>query len=99
MFLWELLFIFYRLALYLYCLATIISILNKLMYDGEFYRWCGSLNDLKCFVKEILDIKGKWSSPGGDAKLFRVSKSEFVIKWHGPRLQKIVVQADNPEQF
>ena len=32
---------------------------EKLKYDRESYKWSGTLNYLKCFVKEHLDIKGK----------------------------------------
>jgi hypothetical protein len=47
-----------------------------LIHDGDTYLWTGSLADLKCFVDEILNLKGKWSSPGGEAKLFCATKSE-----------------------
>ena len=43
-------------------LATTV---NKLLYDGEKYRWPGSLNELKEFVDKYVQIKGEWTSPGG----------------------------------
>jgi hypothetical protein len=46
-----------------------------LIHDGDTYLWTGSLADLKCFVDEILNLKGKWSSPGGEAK-----RSCFVLQ-------------------
>jgi hypothetical protein len=70
-----------------------------LIHDGDTYLWTGSLADLKCFVDEILNLKGKWSSPGGEAKLFCATKSDLVIKWFGWRSQKLVIQADNAENF
>ena len=61
-------------------------VLNGLMNDGEVYRWFKSLSDLKIFVKESLNINGKWFSPGGDVKLFKSDgQGELVIKWHGSR--------------
>ena len=72
---------------------------EKLKYDGESYKWSGTLNDLKRFVKEELDIEGNWSSPGGDAKLFRSINGGIVVKWHGSRSQKLVFRADNHERF
>ena len=72
---------------------------EKLKYDGESYKWSGTLNDLKRFVKVELDVEGNWSSPGGDTKLFRSINSVFFIKWHGPRSQKLVIKADNHERF
>ena len=50
-------------------------------------------------IKEELDFEGNWSSPGGDTKLFRSINSVFVIKWHGPRSQKLVIKADNHERL
>ena len=58
-----------------------------------------SLADLKCFADEILNLKGKWSSPGGEAKLFCATKPDLVIKWFGWRSQKLVIQVDSAENF
>ena len=41
----------------------------------------------------------KISCYGGDTKLFRSINSVFVIKWHGPRSQKLVIKANNHERF
>ena len=72
---------------------------NMLMYDGKTYRWTGNLSDLKSFVDDILNLKGKWTSPGGDAKLFSAAEAGFVIKWFGIQSQKLVIQADNEENY
>ena len=68
---------------------------NMLIYDGETYLWNGSLSDLKCFVNNTLNPKGKWTSPGGDVMLFSAADSGFLIKWFGLRSQKLVIQTDN----
>ena len=70
-----------------------------LIHDGDTYLWTGSLADLKCFVGEILNLKGKWSSPGGEAKLFCSTKPDLVIKWFGWRSHKLVIQVDSAENF
>jgi hypothetical protein len=49
---------------------------------------------LKNFVDETLGLKGNWSSPGGDVKLFNTADSKFTIKWYG-HSKKLVIQADN----
>ena len=72
---------------------------NMLMYDGKIYRWTGNLSDLKSFVNDILNLKGKWTSPGGDAKLFSAADAGFVIKWFGIQSQKLVIQVDNEENY
>ena len=70
-----------------------------LIYDGETYLWNGTLSDLKCFVNDILNLKGKWTSPGGDVKLFSTADSGFLIKWFGLRSQKLVIQADDDDKY
>ncbi|CAB3992225.1 ---NA---, partial [Paramuricea clavata] len=73
--------------------------LSGLTYDGETYRWLKTFEDLKCFINEALNIKGRWKSPGGDVKVFRSDgEGEFVIKWHGPRSKKLIIQSDNAEE-
>ncbi len=65
---------------------------NGLTFEGETYRWLATFKDLKNFVEELLGIKGKWTSPGGDAKLFQSEgEGEFVLKWYGPRSKKLVI--------
>ena len=72
---------------------------NKLLYDGEKYRWTGSLNELKEFVDKYLQIKGEWTSPGGHVKLFTAKGSDFAIKWYGPRSQKLMIEADSCDHY
>ena len=46
-----------------------------------------------------LEITGKWSSPGGNVKLFTATDSNFVIKWNGPRSQKLTIEVDNCDHY
>jgi hypothetical protein len=57
------------------------------------------LIDLKSFVEQILKLQGKWSSPGGDVKLFCGEESKFSIKWYGQRSRKLIIQADSDEHY
>ena len=45
--------------------------INKLIYDGKFYRWNGLLDELKSFVEQQLKLYGSWTSPDGETKVFR----------------------------
>jgi hypothetical protein len=76
-----------------------MSKISKLTFDGEVYRWIGSLNELKIFVDVTLAAKGNWSSPGGSVKLFSDINSDLKIKWYGPRSQKLVIQTDNCDHY
>ena len=72
---------------------------NKLSYEGKTYRWSGSLLELKSFVEQQLKLHGSWTSPGGEAKVFRSEQSDFLIKWYGVSSKKIVIQVDNEERY
>ena len=54
-----------------------IEIVDKLLYDTGKYWWTGSLDELKQFVDKNLEIMGKWSSPGGNIKLFAATDSRY----------------------
>ena len=68
--------------------------INKLTYDGKFYRWNGSLDELKSFVEQQLKLHGSWTSPGGETKVFRLEQSDFIIKRYGASSKKIIIQVD-----
>lgn len=72
---------------------------NKLLYDGDKYRWTGSLIELKEFVDKYLQIKGEWTSPGGHVKLFTAEAPDLAIKWYGPRSQKLTIEADSRDHY
>lgn len=40
---------------------------------------------------------GKWSSSGGESKLF--SNSEFSLKWYGPSRKKLLIINDDEEEY
>ena len=53
---------------------------DSIIYKGSEFAWNGCLKSLKKFVHVDLNLRGKWSSPGGEVKLFK--ESEFSIKWY-----------------
>ena len=50
--------------------------------DYKKLKWCGSLESLKIFVNTTLNMKGKWSSPGGYLKLFNETSKGIVIRYY-----------------
>lgn len=60
--------------------------------NGEL-TWYGNLEELKHFICEHLKLSGKWSSPGGETKLF--TNDEITLKWNGPNRKKISVVKDD----
>ena len=59
------------------------------------YSWDGSPQELKPFVYGQLGLNGKWSSPGGEVKLFVNSNVNF--KWYGPTQKRLVILKDDEE--
>ena len=70
---------------------------KSLCKEGNDFLWTSDLSDLKQFVEKVLNLRGKWSSPGGETKQF--VSDEIIIKWYGPTKKKIVLVADNKENF
>ena len=69
-----------------------------LFFDGLTYRGKGNLTEVKRFFEIDLKLHGTWSSPGGEAKVFK-SHDDLNVKWHGRKSQKIVIVKDNNEQL
>ena len=46
-------------------------------------------------MQKTLKIDGSWSSPGGEAKLFK--GENVILKWYGPTRKKLVVQEDRED--
>ena len=52
------------------------------------------------FTEFRCSITGKWTSPGGDVKLFKSDgDGEFIIKWYGPRSKKLAIKSHIVEQY
>ncbi|CAB4005661.1 Hypothetical predicted protein [Paramuricea clavata] len=69
---------------------------TNLIKLGEELFWESSLECLKNFVKVDLNIEGKWTSPGGEVKVF--TTKDHVIKWTGKSTRKLVVMKDDSKQ-
>ena len=69
----------------------------NLIYKGSEFARNGCLESLKEFVRVDLNLRGKWSSPGGEVKLFK--ESEFSIKWYSKSKKLVVVQDDEKQRL
>lgn len=70
---------------------------GNLVYDGKRYSWEGNMKELKHLFAVDLNLSGKWTSPGGETKLF--TSKEFSVKWYGPSKGKLVLLKDNAECY
>ena len=46
--------------------------------------------ELKRIVREVWDLVGKWSSPGGQSKKFSNANSDLVLTWHKGKLKSVL---------
>ncbi|CAB4024220.1 Hypothetical predicted protein, partial [Paramuricea clavata] len=47
---------------------------------------------LKAFVAEVLDLNGKWCSPGGGSKRFTSSNAELTLTWYSGKQNTLLFQ-------
>ena len=55
---------------------------TSLIVDNSKLKCKGSYEGLKDFVERILELTGKWSSPGGYLKLFTEASEAIVIRYY-----------------
>ena len=58
--------------------------------------WKGRLEELKTSVCDELNLDGKWSSPGGDVKLFVTAS--YSLKWYGRSRKKLMILSDDDDR-
>ena len=56
--------------------------LPSMSYDGTRLKWTGDLSELNRIVREVWELEGKWSSPGGQSKKFSSTNCDFILTWH-----------------
>ncbi len=61
----------------------------NLKATGEKFIWDGTLDNLKKFVSDELKLLGKWTSPGGETKLF--TSGSVSLKWQSKTSKWITV--------
>ena len=67
----------------------------KLRMTDEKLYWDNTIDDLKQFVSGKLKLSGKWSSPGGEVKLF--TSDSLSLKWQGKTKKLITVTGKSIE--
>ena len=70
--------------------STLVS--NLSIYENGYIWKLGNLPQLKRFVQNDLKLIGKWSSPGGETKLFK--NTEISLKWFGQTRKKLIIEKD-----
>ena len=75
------------------------NFVSKLSIDDSGYLWKGNPEQLRCFVQDDLNLTGKWSSPGGERKVFTSLTEGIKLKWSGPMRKRLIIVNDTKENL
>ena len=64
-------------------------IVSNIVYDRKRLSWRNSYELLKSAIENIFEQRGKWWSPGGGAKRFDSSVSDFTVTWYPGKLNSL----------
>jgi hypothetical protein len=64
----------------------------NLAYDGKRLKWNNNFDILQKFLKNIVGLNGKWTSPGGNSKKFKSSNSDLTITWYYGKQKTLLFQ-------
>ena len=63
------------------------------------YQWTNDLERLKHFIEEIVDIKGKWSSPVDGSMRFKSQCVLFQVTWYFKKQSTLLFQGELAEDL
>jgi hypothetical protein len=61
-------------------------------YDGKRLKWNNNFDELQKFLKNIVGLNGKWTSPGGNSKKFKSSNSDLTVTWYYGKQKTLLFQ-------
>jgi hypothetical protein len=72
-----------------------VDLRSNLKASGERFYWDSILVKLKEFVSKELKLSGRWTSPGGEVKLF--TADTVSLKWHGKTIKTITLAGNSTQ--
>ncbi|CAB3982808.1 Hypothetical predicted protein [Paramuricea clavata] len=66
--------------------------------ENKKLKWKESYEALKVFVKKTLKLNGKWSSPGGNLKLFNETTGSIILRYY-TNSASLLIQGEKGESF
>ena len=64
-------------------------------YDGKRLKWTASYELLKIFVNQTIELKGKWTSPGGSSKKFICNGSDTTLTWYPGKQNTLTLHGES----
>lgn len=65
---------------------------SDLLYDGKRMKWTNCFDSLKKFIKEIIGLSGKWTSPGGNSRKFKSTNADLTLTWYYGKQKTLLLQ-------
>ena len=75
------------------------NLISNLSFDDKGHLWKGALQQLKRFVSKDLKLAGKWSSPGGERKIFNDSTLGITLRWSGLTRGRLTIVNDTKQNL
>ena len=72
---------------------------GNIVYDRKRLSWRNRYELLKSAIKNIFEQRGKWWSPGGGAKRFDSTVSDFTVTWYPGKLNSLTFNAKIGDHF
>ena len=66
-----------------------------LTYDRKRLKWTASYELLKVFVDQTIELKGKWTSPGGSSKKFVCNGSDTTLTWYPGKQNTLTLHGES----
>ena len=63
--------------------STVKEVTSLTISDKGILNWSGSFEDLRYLVEDLQILRTKWTSPGGDCKLYK--GREISIRWYSKK--------------
>ena len=74
--------------------STVKEATSLTISDKGILNWSGSFEDLRYLIEDLQISKGKWTSPGGDCKLYE--GREISIRWYSKK-RTLTINGENAD--
>ena len=64
---------------------------TNVIYDGKRFKWISNWETLKNFIEYSLQLKGRWTSPGGSSRKFTCKNLDLTITWYPGKQNSLIL--------
>ena len=64
---------------------------TNVIHDGKRFKWTSNWETLKNFIEYSLQLKGRWTSPGGSSRKFTCKNFDLTITWYPGKQNSLIL--------